>query len=41
MNSIRRSALAVMLVALPIVASAQTIQVNKESRTIALRRPTR
>lgn len=36
MNSIRRSALAVMLVALPMVMRAQTIQVNKENRTIAI-----
>jgi uncharacterized protein len=36
MNSILRSALAAMLVALPMVVSAQTIQVNKENRTIAI-----
>jgi len=36
MNSIRMSALAVMFTVLPIVSSAQTIQVNKENRTIAI-----
>src|SRR3954464_12279223 len=41
MNSIRISALAVMFAALPVISStqtgfAQTIQVNKENRTIAI-----
>lgn len=36
MNRFRVSALAVMLAALPVVSGAQTIQVNKENRTIAI-----
>lgn len=36
MNSIRMSVFAVMFTVLPIVSSGQTIQVNKENRTIAI-----
>ena len=36
MNSFRVSTLVVMLAALPVVSGAQTIQVNKENRTIAI-----
>ena len=36
MNLVRTSALAVMFAMLPVVSNAQTIQVNKENRTIAI-----